>query len=187
LARALIKLERSQEAEATLAYAEKEFSSVVPDVLAETAYMAEARGDTQEALKRWTEVMARYPNNWLGYRGKISLLLKLEHYAEADSLIGQHARMFPDEPLAVIELGKFAERRKDWAGAETAWRSFINLEGSAAWGHVRLIESLKAQRKLEMAERTLQEALERFPNDRGIANLARLSDVALRAGPRGAL
>jgi tetratricopeptide (TPR) repeat protein len=45
------------------------------------------------------------------------------------------------------DLGRLAEARRDWTGAEQVWRSLIALDGGPSWAHIGLADALHNQRR----------------------------------------
>jgi tetratricopeptide (TPR) repeat protein len=140
-----------------------------PFVAAESATLSQAMGDWPEAFRRWDEIIARFPDNWIGVRGKISALSKNGSFADADRLLNEMAPRYYHDTNALNDIARFAERHKEWNRAEETWRSFIKLNDKMSWAYVGLYKALLQQEKWSDAKEVLIEARERFPTNLEIA------------------
>jgi tetratricopeptide (TPR) repeat protein len=149
-----------------------------PQILAEVARAAQIRGDLAEATRTWDLIIARFPGQWIGYRGKAHTLAQGGQHAEADQLTETLAPTLPDNTDALHDLARLAERRRDWKRAETAWRSFVAREQRGSWAYLALAHVLREQALYPEAQAVLRDALPRFPNDADLsAEAARCAEL----------
>jgi tetratricopeptide (TPR) repeat protein len=149
-----------------------------PQILAEVARAAQIRGDLLEATRTWDLVIARFPDQWIGYRGKAHALAHGGQHAEADQLTETYALTLPANIDALHDLARLAERRRDWKRAETVWRSFVAREQRAVWAYLALARVLREQALYPEARAVLRDALPRFPNDADLsAEAARCAEL----------
>lgn len=169
---ALAKTIRNQgkviESEELLAELIRQFPENV-DLFGEFARAAQARGDWAEALRRWEVVITRFPGRWNGFRGKFSALAGSGQSAAAEDLVAARAGDFPNDPDALHDFARWAERRQDWRHAESIWRSFMKLHQPRDWIYLALAGVLICQEKFAEAESVLHEARQHFPNHTPLA------------------
>jgi tetratricopeptide (TPR) repeat protein len=140
------------------------------------ASVAERRGDTEEAIRRWGQVRKKFPGAWMGYvRGAMCLGLTGQ-FEVAEALSKQAIKLFPREAQAWISSARIAEHRRDWPAALHRWeivRDKLNHISSDT-GIARSLEGLG---RIEEAEAQLKMAQRRQPLVPEIASsLARLSN-----------
>jgi tetratricopeptide (TPR) repeat protein len=162
LANVLRLQERHNEAESIIVQAVRDLPSE-PYLFAEYARLSEIKVDWLEALRRWDEVIARFPRLWLGYRGKIEALRKCDRHVEADELLATKALAFLSDGDALRDRAMHAEKTGNWREVEAIWRSFIALNSKVSWIQRELARSLRKQGKHAAAENILSCALTQFP------------------------
>ncbi len=149
------------------------------EIAAALARLHEVKGEWQEALMLWDEIIRRYPDRWQGYRGKIATLSKLDRAEEADQLLLSEAGNFPDDVAAASDLAMFAERKCDWNSAEAGWRSYIAVDDGQSWVHARLARAMREQGKFKSAQDFLVTSIGRFPADPDLLKeLGRVSEAS---------
>lgn len=156
----LRELGRLDEAEAVLAQALR----LMPEdmvVLLEWGRVAEARGDWEEAHRRWDSLRNRHS---AGYVGAGQALHKLGRTEEADALLVEGRSRYPTDPgIAIMqahlaqEFGNVAEALKRWAVVRQ--RFPLNM-----WGYNGAIYLLREQQEWAEADAIAQAAIERFPS-----------------------
>ncbi len=177
LASAVCRQGRDAEAEAILHEGLARFPDQA-DLLAEYARFAETRNDWAEAIRRWDDVITRYPAAWAGYGGKVAALARMGHDAEADAALLAYGALLPEDPGALHDLGRRAERVQDWQAAEAAWRGFLRHEQRMDWGYIGLAQALARQDRLAAAARVLDDAMQRLPGSAELAiQAARVSEA----------
>ncbi|GAB0115995.1 tetratricopeptide repeat protein [Acidisoma sp. 7E03] len=169
-------LRRFEEAAAILAAALPRFEAQAwPWV--ERAWLARGQGDLAGAIDHAVELRARFPDHQAGYQIGLASLRELRRFDEADALLGEALRRFPDQA---------------WPDAERAWAALAQGERDAA---LHLAEALRqrfpahptgyqiglsllgARGRTAEADRVLAEAKARFSGqpwlERLIVTLAR--------------
>lgn len=87
------------------------------DAEAECAWVAVARHDWNEALRRWTLVTERAPERADGHTGSIQALRMLGRADEAENVAQAAVARLPDNEEVVIEYISAAVARNDWPEA----------------------------------------------------------------------
>jgi tetratricopeptide (TPR) repeat protein len=89
----------------------------------EQARVAEARGDLETAITRFTDVCSRFPTMAAGHVGLASALSRSGRHDDADAIISSAMARFPSDPRTALEYGQVAARRHDWTNALARWTS----------------------------------------------------------------
>lgn len=145
------------------------------------AQSAADRGDQETALRIWAELRIRFPDHPVAYHRAGALLLGLGRLDEAETLLNDACRRFPNEGGIAIERAQSAERRDDHAEAAARWGEVQRLLPDHPVGYIRQGLSLREANRLEAAEAVLRVATERFPKDLGAAVwYASLADMQRR-------
>jgi len=87
----------------------------------EYARIAEDKGDFAEAVRRWEQVMSRFPTWPPGYDGLIKALEKMGKTSEIDKVLANAVHRFPDEPNWLIRYARQADLRGDHGEAVERW------------------------------------------------------------------
>jgi tetratricopeptide (TPR) repeat protein len=164
LARAVRECGRTDEAIDILLEAQTKLPQETP-LFTEFAKMAEAEKDWETALERWEAIGEKFPDLWAAYSGSAAALTQLGRTEEAEEKLRSAADRFPDEPLLLHDLARFAERQKNWAEAERRWRDFLRVNDKTWWAHKGLADALQSQQRTDEAEAALEAAQERLPNE----------------------
>jgi tetratricopeptide (TPR) repeat protein len=159
---ALLEAQRFPEAEALLATAQREFPADARFAI-EAARSAQRRGDRTEALRRWTLVQQRFPNEPEGYSGVAAALRDAGDFDQADAVLNRGQARFPDVPWLFSEYGWVAHHRRDWPEAVRRWQLVRWCAPDALAGYLQGAVALRAQERLAEAEDLLQQAAARFP------------------------
>ncbi len=177
LASAVSRQGRDEEADAILHEGLARFPDQA-ELLAEYARFAEASGDWTEAVRRWDNVITRYPAAWAGYGGKVGALARMGRAEEADAALLAYGALLPDDPGALHDLGRRAERHQDWQAAEAAWRGFLRHEQRVDWAFIGLAQALARQDRLSAAAQVLADAMRHLPGSAALAiEAARVSEA----------
>ncbi len=129
------------------------------------AEIARRRGDLQEALRRCEIVRRRFPYAAEGYTIASACLNALQRGEEAETLISQILRKFPDRFELIAEHASCAIMRKDWETGLVRWQS------AKSYGHdfpqvlLNIIGCLRELGRYPEAETLIEEVRERFPRD----------------------
>jgi tetratricopeptide (TPR) repeat protein len=141
------------------------------DLCTDFAWSAEERRDLVEALHRWSTVQERFPNVERGYVRSGIALLHLNRLDEADAVLAEAVRRFPDSEDALTSHAWVAHNRRDWPEALKRWELVIK-----SFPQLRDPRRLAAQGLMELgryeeAAAVLAPALRMFPEDQNIAVL----------------
>jgi tetratricopeptide (TPR) repeat protein len=93
------------------------------DVAVEYARVAHRRGDWTEALRRWTLVMSRFPDDAAGVEGACVALERLKRFDEWDQLLGSAVARFANRATFAADYARAATRRSDWLEARRRWEA----------------------------------------------------------------
>ena len=135
-------------------------------------------GDTSAALRAWADARDVAPLDSVAWSKPIELLLRLNHFNEAESLLQEAAGRFPDDPWLSMEYAASANRRGDWQEAERRWARVRAHFPAYAVGYLRCAEAHRELGQLTEAEAIVADGQIRFPGDLGIAFL--WGDLAMR-------
>jgi tetratricopeptide (TPR) repeat protein len=167
---------RFEEADLVLSEAIARFPDDM-DVLTAHAWVAHQRGDWEEALKRWENIISRFKQSSEARRGAAQALLELDRLAEAANVLAPAVRMFPDDPNIASLGGWIATRRRDIVEAERIWGDIRTRFPDNFDGYFGCAIALREVNRLDEAEHMLLEAARRFPDSVLIAmDLARIPE-----------
>jgi tetratricopeptide (TPR) repeat protein len=162
LARSLGEQGRHSEAAAIIAMGKARHPGDA-NLTAETARRLQATDKCDRALDAWSRVITEFPKQWVGYQGVADTLGQFGRNAEADDFVAENARSFMDNADAVVAWARLAQRREDWAAAETAWRSAIGLLPGRDWAYEGLLNTLEKSNKSAEAAELASRAAMLFP------------------------
>ena len=120
-AQALVHLGRYDAAEQLLQDARYRFGSG-PELLSEYARVAEARGDAGEAVRRWNDVLSRFPLDMPVHLAASEAFERIGEPAEAEAALRAAIDRFPTELRPMLDLAKLLQiKRRDFPAAAEAW------------------------------------------------------------------
>ena len=120
-AEALRQLGRLSEAE-NLVQRARDLTSTDPGPLSEYALLAEAKGDTAEALQRWRGLLWRFPLNMPVYIVVSDAFQRLGEGAAAEATLRNAVDRFPTEMRPMLELAKLLHYKcRQYPAAAEAW------------------------------------------------------------------
>lgn len=142
--------------------------------LAETA---RAKGDFETAVQRWSAVRSRFPGLMQGYALGVEALRDLGRLSEAEALVQETMRRFPEEILGFMEHARLADLKQDWDQARQRWdvvrARFGHLSGYTGAAHALINLGLH-----DDAEALFTAARVRFPTEpASSAGLARCAEA----------
>jgi tetratricopeptide (TPR) repeat protein len=159
---ALGELGRHQEAEALLQQAISRFPAD-PKPALDYAWIAHNRRDWTEAVRRWAELRANFPDRLEGYRNGAQSLGKLDQTAEAEALLRDAAERFPLQAGPATERASLALGRRDWVAADDLYAQVRARFPNDQAGYSGGIAALRGLRRFADAEALAGQAIERFP------------------------
>lgn len=150
------------EAEALLAEAILDVS-VDPGPAINHARLAHAQRDWPEALRRWSAVRERFPNEPHGYSGAAITHRDADDFVRADTMLHDAMSRFPDVVWLTFEHGWVAHIRRDWPEAARRWETVRARAPDVAVGYTAGATALRELGRMEEADALLRDAAERFP------------------------
>jgi len=122
----LLELKRYDEAEALMLERQKRIRG---DRLCLTglARIAEARGDMEEAVKRWDVVRRRVKDSLEGYVGSARCLVDLDRLDEAEAALKRALLYDPKGHGMLVGLARISDRRKNWEQSIQRWGQLAEL------------------------------------------------------------
>ncbi len=129
------------------------------------AAIAEQREDWPEALKRFEGVQQRFPDGWWT-RLRIGVALqRLGRLDEAERILDEARQLFPEERALQMEHAAIAEQREDWPEAIERFKAIYREFPDHWWPGLRIGIALRHLGRLDEADRVLDEARQRFPEE----------------------
>jgi tetratricopeptide (TPR) repeat protein len=134
-------------------------------VAIETGEAAQAAGDVEHAVGVFAAARRQFPDSFVPGQRQAAALMQLGRFDEADAVLRDTLRHFPDEAGLAIDRAWVAQRRGDYADAARRWghvrAQFPDFSVAYTAGAV----CLRELRQLDEAEALLAEAMARFPDD----------------------
>jgi tetratricopeptide (TPR) repeat protein len=162
-ARALRELRRLDEAEAIAGPGIRLFPDNF-ELLKLHAALAGGRSDFDEARRRWSQVIALFPDRPDGYIGAANAEFSKFSLAEGEKILADGIARLPDDPNLEMERARVFHRREDWAGASSCWEKILERFPRHPAAAAGLATALGNLGRLEEAESLLAAAVERFPD-----------------------
>lgn len=135
---ALRELRRYDDAEQILQTALEAY----PDnsqLLASRAYVAQQRNDWEGALHIWNVFRGKFPDDPIGYASKGAALLTLQRFREADAVLEEGLKRFPNHPQLVGNYAWVASRSRDWPEALKRWSKYRDQFPTDPLGHSQTV------------------------------------------------
>jgi tetratricopeptide (TPR) repeat protein len=167
---ALRELQRYDEAEKILRGA----LDAYPDdsqLLANRAYVAQQRGDWEGALGYWNVFRPKFPDDPIGYATTGVVLLELQRFKEADAVLDEGLRRFPNHPQLVGNYAWVAFRSQDWPEALKRWTEYRDKFPADPLGHRQTMLVLGELGRFEDANLLASSAVEKESANPELAKL----------------
>jgi tetratricopeptide (TPR) repeat protein len=129
------------------------------------ARLADTRKDWAEAERRWQVLREHFPHALHGYVGSAVALRELNRLDEAEKILLEATKRFPQEIIILHDLARVAERRADWVTAEGYWRACLVIDSDPWWVLSGLATALREQGRTTEAEAVLLDAQARHPHE----------------------
>ncbi len=130
--------------------------------------VAEARGDWPEAIRRFTVVKEKFPDNWWAYARIAIASRHLGRLDEADRILEEGQRQVPGERALFIDYGTVAEARADWPEAIRRFTVVKERFPDGWWAYARIAAALRQLGRLDEADRILEEGQRQVPDERAL-------------------
>lgn len=157
------------------------------ELAAHRAWLATGMDSDIRATERWDAVLARFPEEPVGYVGLATLLQTRNRVRLADIVLMGAAIKFPHSQQVAVDFARVAASSGRAEDALTRWLAVLEQFPELSAAYFGAAASYRALRRMAEAEAMIRRARERFPNDPGVAcDLAALSkdqgdwDEALR-------
>lgn len=108
-AAALRQIGRLDEAEALLVQGQDQHPAL-EIMFVDYAKISEARRDWPEALRRYGEVISRFPESWFGFAGEFRVLRNTWRLEDAELVLIDALSKLPNDPRPLLELVMFLPR-----------------------------------------------------------------------------
>ena len=167
-ASALREMRRFDDTEAVLTAAMALFPGQ-PSVVIEHAWITHFRRDWGAAVERWDNVRALFPDMSVGYTGGAIALREAGRAAEAEALLLDAERRFPQAIDPPRERAALAQARQDWEEASRRWAVVRERFPAEPAGYLGGAVCLREMARVDEAGALLQEAVQRFPDQAGPA------------------
>ena len=167
-ARSLREQRRFDEADAMLSEAATRFQ-LRPEIASERCWISEARGNWREAELRWAKFREDFPAVSAGWTRGGHALREQNRPVEADTLLQEAQRLFPDERHPLIDHAWLATWQRDWPAAASRWRSVRKRFPDEDQSWLREAAALVEAWQFDDAERLLSDGMKRRPDDLSLA------------------
>jgi tetratricopeptide (TPR) repeat protein len=142
-------------------------------LLIEYCRVPEARGDWEEALRRWNSIRDRHP---MGYMGAAVALQNLGRVEEADALLAEGRFRYPIETVLAVAQAQLSERAGNIPEALKRLAVVRQRFPFSPIGYGDAIRLLRDQKSWAEADEVALAAVDRFPDDsRQLAQYAQLA------------
>jgi tetratricopeptide (TPR) repeat protein/predicted O-methyltransferase YrrM len=127
--------------------------------------LAQDRQEWSEAITRWEGFRRRFPDRAIGYSAESVALRHLSRFDEAEALVLEGLRRYPDDGEMQANHAFVASARKDWEQALERWHAYVDRFPDQAVGYIQAGIALRELARFAEADGILREALRRFPDD----------------------
>jgi tetratricopeptide (TPR) repeat protein len=132
-----------------------------PVLLAKSALSLNSR---PEALRQWRAAMDRHPSFAKTHRESLGIMLGLELFDEAESVMLEGTHQAPRDPFYAGGYAEVAERRGDDAEALQRWQTVRKRFPNWWKGHVHTARCLRRTGEVNRSEELLRYAIGAFPD-----------------------
>jgi len=133
------------------------------------AWVAHARRDWPEALKRWQAFQALFPDDIVGYSAQGIVLRELRCFDEADAILAKGLQLSPTHPELIGNYAWVASSRHDWPEALKRWQAYRDLFPDHALGHYQTMLALGELGRFDEAAAITTQATKRDSSDPELA------------------
>jgi tetratricopeptide (TPR) repeat protein len=163
-AHAMIECGHVDEAHTILSAMEKRFPND-PRPVWELAWLSFRRRDWAEAVPRWTRARQLFPDRVDCYILAARSLSAMWRYEEAEQLIEEAMKRFPDKPEPFLEYSRVAREQNNSDDALTRVMQVTSLFPGTADGWLEAARMLLSNSQLNEGEQLLTEGMRRCPDN----------------------
>jgi len=138
----------------------------IPDnelLLLEYAWVAHDRGDWEDAVRRWDNVLERIPANLTAGCCRIAALTRSRRYDEAESAAVKLLAEHRGQVQVLTVWAWIAHESATWPAAAERWQAVMAQDPAAAAAACCFMTALSHCERFDEAEAAGNAALERFP------------------------
>lgn len=128
-----------------------------------------AQGDLHAAQEIWADLADRFPENADVPLREAAALIEAGQLDAADAVLEAARTRMPDQLRIAVDGAWLAMRRRDLAAALSRWQQLHERFPGDPSGYGGYATALREAGRLNEARDVLDAALERFPNDPGLA------------------
>ncbi len=126
------------------------------------------RGNWSKANSDWIEFRSKFPSHPTGFICGIIALRQNGKLEEANNLLSEALKIFPNESGILAQVGELLMFRKQWNKAIQLWANYRERFPKNPTGYFRGISALIKTGEIEAAESLLEKGLALFPNELGM-------------------
>jgi tetratricopeptide (TPR) repeat protein len=130
---------------------------------------AARRKDTDTALRIWTRLRADFPGESQAFLRPAAVLAGLRRFDEADALLAEGQRLFPQDLRLFADYAGLASQRRNWGAAARRWEQVRLLFPDFPLAYISGATALRQAGQTNAADALLLQAVERFPDDQSVA------------------
>lgn len=131
----------------------------------------------KEAFARWRLVTERFSDDPSGFLEAVKCLESAGDLDEADTLLDETRKRFPENTQIATAYAQVAERRQDWAAAITRWTALSAQSPDDPSVYRGLATALRNLGQTAEAKTVLENAATRLSNDAVYTDLAREAEA----------
>jgi tetratricopeptide (TPR) repeat protein len=140
-----------------------------PDIAQAEADFLMANDDFAAAASVWAECRLRFPEQPAAYFDGAASLRHLGRYDEAEEILLEGQRLFPQVPRMFFEYASVAEWRNDWPTAAERWQNArLRFPDDRACYIGGAVAAVAKTAGVAAAEELVAMGCERFPDDPGV-------------------
>lgn len=143
-----------------------------PAPVVDHAWVSNIARDWSEAANRWERIRQRFPEMMVGYTAGAMALRELGRFDDAEELLKEAVKRFPNERHPLIDLAWLATAQRDWRGAVLRWADVRARFPETREGYLRGAQALASLWQYDEADALYAEGMSRFPDDSEFANEA---------------
>ena len=140
-----------------------------PIIVAELGWLLLQCNELDEALRIWRRAIVISPVEASCHVGLATTLRQMLSFDEADAVLGDALRKFPNLPFVHTNYAVTADLRGDRPEALSRWQAVHQRFGNEPVAFAGLGAALKALGRFDEADAVLERGMDRFPGDSNVA------------------